>query len=97
MQLFHGSLIFLIAALWSEVVGKATPSLRKKGLGGQLIWEVMTLFHDRDGSPVFYLLSGIDPKLYEKLDFLRLPEKHQLKPGTTTMIRCRKDLYYLKR
>jgi predicted acetyltransferase len=68
------------------------PSDRLKGRAGQLLWEVMTLFHERDGSRVFYLHADINPKFYEKFEFIKLPDKFQLKEGSTTMIRCQKEI-----
>lgn len=68
------------------------PVERRKGHAGQLIWEVMNLFHDRDGSQVFYLWADVDPEFYEKFEFVRLPDKYQARAGSTVMIRCQKDV-----
>lgn len=68
------------------------PAQRKHGHASQLLWDVMGKFHARDGSQVFFLHADVDPKFYEKRDFVRLPDKYQTRAGSTVMIRCPKEL-----
>jgi predicted N-acetyltransferase YhbS len=68
------------------------PGCRRQGLAAQLVWDTMGLFHDRSWKQVFYLHSDVDPRYYEKLDFVRLPDQFQIKPGSTAMIRSSKEV-----
>ncbi|NJL71239.1 MAG: GNAT family N-acetyltransferase [Candidatus Competibacteraceae bacterium] len=64
------------------------PLLRRSGHASQLLHEVVTLFHERDGGRVFFLHADVDPKLYNRLGFIALPDMYQTKKGSVTMMYC---------
>ena len=65
---------------------------RKKGFAGQLLWDVINLFFERDGSRVFFLYSDIGPKYYEQFGFIKLPEQFQIRDGSLAMMRCSNEV-----
>ncbi|MBI2606465.1 MAG: GNAT family N-acetyltransferase [Deltaproteobacteria bacterium] len=67
------------------------PELRRKGHAGHLLWDTARLFFERNGTDVFFLHADISPAYYEKLGFVRLPDKYQLRTGSIVMVKCLRD------
>lgn len=81
---FDGADVFAIGSI------ATTPHERRKGHASALIADVMDLLDDPDGEAVFYLWSDVDPRLYERMGFARLPGLFQSKAGSVAMVRRRK-------
>ena len=64
-----------------------TPASRKKGLASFLTTEVMERLSEDDGIDGFFLYSDVNPSMYEKLGFVKLPKDMQRYERSAAMIR----------
>ena len=62
------------------------PAHRRKGYGALLVRGVMEVFRQEDAEVRFLLFSEVDPKMYEKLGFIKVPEEGQLHLPSVAMI-----------
>ncbi len=62
------------------------PSHRREGYGSLLVRGVMEVFRQEDSEVRFLLFSEVNPKMYEQLGFVKVPEVAQLHLPSVAMI-----------